>query len=191
MKIIKFFIRFIVTILVIGFIVFYYVQKDTLNNLKVRKKNVTSLRDKFEQKLDYRDKLVLLFSSTNSDSLKYLIDKSKLVRKNKGNLLEIEFNEYKLNKFMMNKCPGLEKKTISLYGELNEMTNEYNSSVKDYNVYFTIFPHFIFAKRKGFKTIEYLAIEYGKENQDPIEKSKELPEWAKNIDTTFLENKEK
>jgi outer membrane receptor protein involved in Fe transport len=80
---------------------------------------------------------------------------------------------------------------IGLYQELNGLMNEYNSSVKNYNVYYTIFPHFIFAKRKGFKRDKYLTIEYGKENQDPIEKSKEVPEWAKNVDTTFLENKEK
>ena len=190
MKIIKFFIKFIVTIFVIGFIVIYFVQKDTLNNLEERKKNVTSLSEKFDQKLNERDKLVLSFSSTNSDSLRYLIDKSKLDRKSKVNLLEIEFNEYKLNKFLMNKCPDLDEKTKSLYRELNKMTTEYNSAVKDYNVYYTIFPHFIIAKRKGFKRDKYLTIEYGKENRDPIEKSKELPEWAKNVDTTFLENKE-
>jgi len=186
MKIIKFFIKFIVTLLLIGGILFYLVQKDTLNNLEKRKKNVTSFWAKFDQKLNERDKLVLSFASTNSDSLKYLIDKSKFDRKKKVNLLAIEFDEYNLNKFLMNKYPNLEKDTEAIYRELNEMTNEYNSSVEDYNVYYTIFPHFIFAKRKGFKRDKYLTIEYGKENQDPIEKSKELPEWAKNVDTTFL-----
>ena len=186
MKALKFFIKFIVTILVIGGILFYLVQKDTLNNLEKRKKNVTSLWAKFDQKLNERDKLVLSFASTNSDSLKYLIDKSKFDRKKKVNLLGIEFDEYNLNKFLMNKYPNLEKETEGTYRELNEMTNEYNSSVEDYNVYYTIFPHFIFAKRKGFKRDKYLTIKYGKENQDPIEKSKELPEWAKNVDTTFL-----
>ena len=41
MRIIKFFIKFIVTILVVGLIVFYFVQKNTLNNLDERKKNAT------------------------------------------------------------------------------------------------------------------------------------------------------
>ena len=185
MKIIKFFIKLIVTILVIGFIGFSFVQKETLNNLKERKKKVTSLRENFDQKLNDRDKLILSISSTNSDSLRYLIEKSKLVRKN-NNLLEIEFNEYKLNNFLMNKCPVLKKETISLYQELNKITTEYNSSVKDYNVYYSTFPTFIFAKRKGFKTDKYLTIVYGEKNQNPIEKSKELPEWTKNVDTTLI-----
>jgi len=187
MKIIKFLIKFIVTILVIGLIVFYFVQKNTLNNLEERKNNVTSLWEKFDKKLNDRDKLILSVSTTNSDSLKYFIDKSKLGRQNKVKLLEFEFNEYKLNKFLMSKCPDLEKKTIVLYQELNEMTTVYNSLVKDFNVNYSIFPNFIFAKRRGLKRFKYLTIEYGKENQDPIEKSKEVPEWAKNVDTTFIE----
>ena len=186
MEIIKFFIKFIVTILVIGGILFYLVQKDTLNNLEKRKKNVTNLWEKFDKKLNDRDKLILSVSSTNSDSLKYFIDKSKLGRQNKVKLLEFEFNEYKLNKFLLNKCLDMGKETESIYQELNEITTEYNSSVKDYNVYYTIFPNFIIAKRKGYKREKFLTIEYGKENQDPIEKSKEIPEWAKNVDTTFL-----
>ena len=186
MRIIKFFIKFIVTILVVGLIVFYFVQKNTLNNLEERKKNVTNLWEKFDKKLNDRDKLILSVSTTNSDSLKYFIDKSKLGRQNKVKLLEFEFNEYKLNNFLMNKCPVLKKETISLYQELNKITTEYNSSVKDYNVYYSTFPTFIFAKRKGFKTDKYLTIVYGEKNQNPIEKSKELPEWTKNVDTTFI-----
>lgn len=186
MKIIKFFIKFIVIILVIGIFGFYFAQKNILNNLEERKNNVTSLWEKFDKKLNDRDKLILSISSTNSDSLKYFIDKSKLGRKNKVKLLEFEFIEYKLNKFLLNKCPDMGKETESLNQELNEITTEYNSSVKDYNGYFTIFPNFIFAKRKGYIREKFLTIEYGKENQDPIEKSKEIPEWAKNVDTTFL-----
>ena len=186
MRIIKFFIKFIVTILVVGLIVFYFVQKNTLNNLEERKNNVTNLWEKFDKKLNDRDKLILSVSTTNSDSLKYFVDKSKLGRQNKVKLLEFEFNEYKLNKFLLNKCLDMGKETESIYQELNEITTEYNSSVKDYNVYYTIFPNFIIAKRKGYKREKFLTIEYGKENQDPIEKSKEIPEWAKNVDTTFL-----
>jgi len=190
MKIIKFFIKFIVTILVtilvIGLLLFYFVQNNTLNSLEERKNNVTSLWERFDKKLNDRDKLILSVSSTNSDSLKYFIDKSKLARKNNVKLLEFEFNEYKLNKFLLNKCPDMGKKTESLYQELNEITTEYEFSVRDYNEYCVIFPNFIFAKKNGYKYYEHLTIEYGKENRDPIERAKELPEWAKNVDTTFL-----
>ena len=186
MKIIKFFITFVVAILLIGIIVFYYVQKSTLNNLEERKNNVTSLWEKFSKKLNERDKLILSVSPTNSDSLKYLIDKSKLNRKNSTNRLVFELYEYKLNKFLLDKCPDLETKTENLYRELNEITTEYNSSVIDYNIYYTMFPHFIFAKREGYKREKFLTIEYGKENQNPVEKSKEIPDWARDVDTTFL-----
>jgi hypothetical protein len=186
MKTFTFIIKFIATIIVIGLLTFYFVQRTTLKNLEERKNNVTSLWEKFDSKLNNRDKLILSLNLKNTDSLKYLIDKSKLGRKNKVKLLEFEFNEYKLNKFVLNNQPNKGTETESLYQELNEITTEYNSIVKDFNVYYSTFPNFIFAKRNGYKREKFLTIEYGKENQDPIEKSKEIPEWAKNVDTTFL-----
>lgn len=170
----------------IGLFGLYFVQKNTLNNLEGKKNNITSLWEKFDKKLNDRDKLILSISSTNSDSLKYFIDKSKLARKKKVAQIEFEFNEYKLNKFLLNSCLDMLKETESLHQELNKMTTEYNSTVKDYNVYYSTFPNFIFAKRKGYKREKLLTIEYGNENQDPIEKSNEMPEWAINVDTAFL-----
>ena len=51
------------------------------------------------------------------------------------------------------------------------------------NEYISIFPNFIIAKRNGFKKKKYFSIRYGINNEDPIVKSKELPEWAIGVDT--------
>jgi hypothetical protein len=39
-------------------------------------------------------------------------------------------------------------------------------------------------KKEGFKKAAYFNIEYEKLNQDPVKKSKELPAWAKGVDTS-------
>jgi hypothetical protein len=186
MKIIKFFITFILTILIVGLFVFYIVQKSTLNNFEEKKNNITTLWKKFSQELNDRDKILLSYNLTNSDSLKFFIEQSRTERKSKTRILEFEFYEYKLNNFLLKNRPDKMNLTDSLFRELNETSTEYNSLIEDYNIYYTIFPNIIFAKQKGYKREKFLTIEYGKENQDPIEKSKEIPEWAKNVDTTFL-----
>ena len=66
---------------------------------------------------------------------------------------------------------------------LNILAGNYNSVVRDFNLYYSMFPNFFFAKEKHLKREKYFEIEYGKENEDPIVKSKEIPEWAKNVDT--------
>jgi hypothetical protein len=54
-----------------------------------------------------------------------------------------------------------------------------------YNKYISIFPHFVIAKRYGYKKKKHFTIKYGVNNDDPIIKSKELPEWAIGVDTTL------
>lgn len=66
---------------------------------------------------------------------------------------------------------------------MNAIIDEYNDRTLDYNKYISIFPNFVFAKKNGFIKKKYFTIKYGIENEDPILKSKELPEWAKGIDT--------
>jgi len=171
---------------VIGLIVFYFVRKNTLTNLEERKNNVTSLWEKFEMKLNDRDKMLLSFNLTNSDSLKFFIEKSRLERKNKSRILEFEFYEYKLNDFLIKNCQDNMNITDSLFLELNKIRTEYNFLIEDYNVYYTTFPNIIFAKQKGYSREKFFTIEFGKENQNPIEKSKEIPEWAEKVDTSFL-----
>lgn len=184
MKIIKFIIRLLLSILIVGLIGFYFIRQNSLSNLEEKKKNVTDCWKKFEFKLNERDKVLLASELTNTDSLKFFISQSRIERKHKSNTLEIEFNEYKLNDFLLRQDKI--NVTDSLFRELNNIRTEYNFYVQDFNLYYTMFPNIIFAKQKAYKTEKYFSIEYGKENENPIEKSKEIPEWAQKVDTTFL-----
>jgi len=186
MKIIKFIITLFLTILIVGLIGFYFIRQNTLSNLEEKKNNVTVCWEKFDTKLNERDIILLIFNLTNTDSLKFFIEQSKIERKNKSKILEFEFNEYKLNDFLLRNCQDKNNVTDSLFRELNNIRIEYNSYVQDFNLYYTMFPNIIFAKQKGYRREKYFSIEYGKENQNPIEKSKEIPEWAQNVDPTFL-----
>jgi hypothetical protein len=157
-----------------------------LSNLEEKKNNVTVCWKEFDKKLNERDKILLTLGLTNSDSLKYYIEQSRIQRKTKSKTLEIEFKEYKLNDFLLRNCQDKNNVTDSLFRELNKILTEYNSYVQDFNLYYTIFPNIFFARQKGYERVKYFGIEYGKENQNPIEKSKEIPEWAQKVDTTFL-----
>ncbi len=186
MKIIKAIIRSLLTILVVGLIGFYFIRQNSLSKKKKKKNNVTVCWKEFDRKLNERDKLLLALGLTNTDSLKFYIEQSGIERKQKSKTLEIEFKEYKLNDFLLRNCQDKINVTDSLFRELNNIRTEYNSYVQDFNLYYTLFPNIIFARQKGYKREEFFSIEFGVENQNPIEKSKEIPEWAQNVDTTFL-----
>lgn len=161
------------SILIIGSIVIYFVQKGISKNLEISNKEVTDTWKIFDAKLAERDKLFTSKDLPVSDSLYYLINKSRLERKDKVNSLEIQLYEYKLNKYILSKGLRPNVETSYLYEELNKIITEYNTSVKYYNVYSSTFPNSIVAKRKGMKRAVYFNLAYGKENQDPVEKSKE------------------
>ena len=186
MKIIKFIFTSLLTILFVGLIGFYFIRQNSLTNLEEKKNNVTVCWKEFDKKLNERDKILLSLGMTNTDSLKFYIEQSRIERKHKSKTLEIEFKEYKLNDFLLRNCQDKINVTDSLFRELNNIRTEYNSYVQDFNHYYTLFPNIIFARQKGYEREKYVGIEYGKENQNPIEKSKEIPEWAQNVDTTFL-----
>lgn len=186
MKIIKFIITLFLTILIVGLIGFYFIRQNSLSTLEEKKNNVTVCWKEFDKKLNERDKVLLTCGLTNSDSLKFFIEQSRIERKNKSKTLEFEFNEYRLNDFLLRNCQDKINIKDSLFRELNNIRTEYNSYVQDFNLYYTMFPNIIFAKQKGYKREKYFSIEYGIENQNPIEKSKEIPEWAQKVDTTFL-----
>lgn len=161
----------------------FFLQKNISKNLEFKNNAVNNTWKAFNDKLTERDIILNSQSSLNSDTLKYLLNKSKSERLNKNNSLNIVFDEYLLNKIMMQHLAESDKTFVELNSNLNILKTNYNSVVKDYNVYFSIFPNFIIAKKRKFKKAYYFNIEYGKENEDPIKKSKELPEWAKNADT--------
>ena len=186
MKIIKFIFTLLVTILIVGLIGFYFIRQNSLNNLEEKKNNITVCWNEFDNKLNKRDKLLLNYGLKNIDSLKYYIEQSRIERKNKSKMLDIEFDEYKLNDFLLRNYQDNINLTDSIFRELNNVRKEYNFYIQDFNEYYTMFPNVIFAKQRAYTREKYFGIEYGKENQNPIEKSQEVPEWAKKVDAKFL-----
>jgi hypothetical protein len=72
-------------------------------------------------------------------------------------------------------------KSIDNYN--NIVIEKYNKKTRDYNIYFSTFPNFIFAKSIGLKKKKYFNMFYGKINDDPELSRKKLPEWAIGVDT--------
>lgn len=171
------------SILLLGFISFYGLQYSISKNLETKNIAVINSWKAFTNKLTERDSLLVLKPLLKADSLKYILNKSSSERLNKSNSLEIVFYEYQLNRFIIKEFQGTDKNILGLDSSSNTLASIYNSVVRDFNLYYSVFPNFFFAKEKNLKSEKYFEIEYGKENEDPIKKSKEFPEWAKNVDT--------
>jgi len=174
---------FIISIFLLGSVGIYFLQKSISSKLESKNKDVINSWKIFNDKLAERDLLLSSLSLAKSDSLICLMNKSRSVRINKNNSSDVVISEYQLNKFMMKRFPEPDKSILDLINSLNTLSINYNSVAKDYNVYFSTFPNFLIAKKNKLKRAFYFDIEYGKENEDPVKKSKELPEWAKNVDT--------
>jgi hypothetical protein len=103
-------------------------------------------------------------------------------RKTKENNADLVFYEYKVNEFIMTHFPD-RRQVLDLNNKLNSDISKYNSETGEYNKYISIFPNFIIARKHNYHKAKYFDITYGNINKDPIQESKELPEWAKGIDT--------
>ena len=168
---------------VLAFAVIYLFQKNISDSLKEKKQSVTQSWNNFNSDLLIRDSLLISFASTNLDSLKFFVQKSNLERNKKENDLDLIFYEYKINEYILAHFPN-QKQISDLNSKLNSDISKYNFLTKELNVYISTFPNFIVAKRHSYNKAKYFTIDYGKVNEDPIQKAKELPEWAKGVDTS-------
>jgi hypothetical protein len=171
----------ILTLTVIIFVPIYFYQKSVFDNLSQKNINLTEAWRSFNSNLATRDNLLTGLTSTNFDSLKHWLQKSIRERSKKQNNLDLVFYEYKINKIVMDSFPN-QKQVADLNIKLNNDISKYNSLTQEYNEYVSIFPNFIVAKHH-YQRAKYFTINYGETNEDPINKSKELPEWAKGVDT--------
>jgi hypothetical protein len=176
--------KFIIAIFSLGIIVFafyFFYQKSISNNLNQRNKSVTEAWNNFNSDLAARDRLLITLTSEN-DSLKYWLRNSNLERNKKENNLYLVFYEYKINEYVMTHFPN-QNQISNLSVQLNNDVSKYNSLTQEYNVYISTFPIFLIAKNRSYHRAKYFEIKYGRTNEDPIQKSKEMPEWAKGVDT--------
>ena len=172
----------VASLLLITFLLMYFLKISKEDSIKGKERSVKVAWKAFSLDLTIRDSLMKSFAPTKFDSLKYFIKQSMSERaKNESNLY-LEYFEYKINNYLLANFPN-QKVLIELYDKLNNDLTTYNAQTKEYNVYISDFPNFIVAKRLHYHKAKYFTIIYGGTNEDPILKSKELPEWAKGVDT--------
>jgi hypothetical protein len=160
----------------------YLLKRSKADILKEKAQTVKVAWNAFSSDLIIRDSLMKPFVSTKVDSLKYFEQQSMFERAKNESNLDLEYFEFKINNYLLANFPN-EKVLIKLYDKLNNDLANYNAQTKEYNVYISTFPNFIVAKRLHYHKAKYFLIKYGGTNEDPILKSKELPDWAKGVDT--------
>ena len=192
-KALKYLLIIFVSISIIIILLTNVYRANVLNNLNNKKRIVDlewkELYENSSNRVQMLKILVLnLKDETNEfDSLKIIIESNSKKQGSYKNECSLDFlkQEYDLNKEylkFLNKCKRdntfitndvykIQKQLSDNDKKTNEIINQYNSNVVEYNQYLSIFPNFLIAKKNGFK------------NNDPIIKSKELPEWAKYKDT--------
>ncbi|MEP6464922.1 MAG: LemA family protein [Parafilimonas sp.] len=181
MRLFKTLIILILSFAIIIFVAFYFFQRSISDNLKQKNKDVAEQWSNFNSDLMTRDSLLASLIS-NSDSLKYWLQNSIRERNKKENNLDLLFYEYKVNEFVLTHFAN-QKQVSGFNNELNNDISKYNSITEEYNKYISVFPNFIVAKNHNYKRAKFFDISYGRINRDPVQKSKELPEWAKGVDT--------
>ena len=183
MRVVRKLIIILGSLFVLCFTGIYLFQKSISKELEKKSRNVETAWNDFNSDLVIRDSLLKYIASTNLDSLNYFVEKSIFERTKKDNTLDLAFFEYKINEYIVAHF-NKQKQLVEFNIRLSDDISNYNNCTKEYNTYISIFPHFIIAKKYNYYKKKYFAITYGKENVDPMQKSKELPDWAKGVDTT-------
>lgn len=191
-------------IVILLFVGFYFAYKSsTKNNLDDKLK---TLNDNWTELLKLQDKknnLLGILVINNSSNVRYVDSLNMNLEeytKNRKSIRECDsnlvYNQYLCNKYTLSitkfysendQLLDIEKKKVLkdiLYNteSINKAIKKYNSSVRDYNLYFTLFPNFIIAKSYGFKRKDYFEIQFGVENTDPKTAKKERREWQRKIE---------
>ena len=151
---------------------------------------------------DDRNKFLIVLANKSPKDIQYIdslnINLLEYLKKKKDNEEcnpSLVYEQYLSNKYMLplikfyfdNQIEDVEKQK-ALKGiednteAINKTIEKYNSSVRDYNQYYTSFPNFIIAKSYGFKRKDYFEIQYGIENIDPKIAKKERREWQRKIE---------
>lgn len=182
MQLLKKLVISILILTVLLFVAFNFYQRSISDNLKLKKSNFTEVWSSYTRNLAIRDDLLITLTSINFDSLKYWLQKSILERHKKENNLDLVFYEYKINEIIIDSFPN-HKQIAELNLKLNNDIFNYNSKSQEYNKYISTFPNFIIARKYNYHKAKYFTINYGEANEDPKSKAKELPEWAKGMDT--------
>lgn len=191
----------IVTLLFVGL---YFAYKSiTKNNLEDKLKTLNDNWSELLKLQDEKSNFLEILVNKNSPNIQY-VDSLNIslieYTKNRKSIGEcnpsLVYEQYLSNKYMLplikfysenDQLADVEKKNAlknirDNIERINKVIEKYNSSVRDYNLYYTSFPNFIIAKSYGFKRKDYFEIQFGVENIDPKIAKKERREWQRKIE---------
>lgn len=196
--------RIIVTLLLLivafGLLMFIYFMSIRSNFIKKENDVNVFWSELFTSTTEKNQSLLNFLSGKNEDvaglkNLNKIIFENINLRKSYEKYCQLDYVylEYKLNESLLNfkKTNAFDfiEKDVSISkidSMLNQKIDRYNNLVQNFNEYYTLFPNILVAKYLGLTKKKYFSIKYGENNEDPIVKSKEVPEWARDVDTTFL-----
>ena len=179
------------TCVVLLAVILFILRTGIVNNLQEKRNSATKEWSALSIKIVERTKHISHFADTVSitdsilDSLRTVGAKAENdFSKFRGYANpQLTRNQYLVNKLFMKLSTKQSKSVIFLHVDrtlkndengLNEMIDNYNTYVRDYNVYLSTFPNFFFATSNGFRRLNFFEIKFGENNEDPIEKREKM-----------------
>lgn len=193
----------ILSIIILLFIGLYFAYKSMTKNNLVEKLNCLNKNWNELLKLqESKDKYLSILANNCPQDIMYidslnvtLLASTKTKKEIKECNPNLVYYQYLSNKYMLpimkyysdNQIGDTEKQKAlkrleNNIDDINKIIEKYNSSVRDYNRYYSSFPNFIIAKSYGFKRKDYFEIRYGIENIDPKLAKKNRREWQRKIE---------
>ncbi|MDD4968557.1 MAG: hypothetical protein PHT07_03915 [Paludibacter sp.] len=175
MKFIKGCLMSLIVLFVICIIGYFIFKNHVIKNLGSLKNNVELNWNKCVENLKERNAELSQYGFKN-DSIKYYLEsKGKIISLSECSE-ELEFNEYKVNQFVMS--DGL---VSDVNNKLNSNLNNYNQAVREYNLYRVTFPILLIARKTKFhRYYNYFDIRYGVNNDKIMIKKRKMENWVKN-----------
>lgn len=181
------------------FVGLYFVTQNWIRNLNERSSVIKEDWSRICEVSKQREAILLkreFITTSQFDSIRFINQNTKRFEK----AIEFDQTQYLINKWYFDfksrkhhqKNPLDERtsqwlKQMSEFDKiLNDLVHSYKSKVAEFNLYITMFPRSITARRNGFKRLKRITIKFGKVNEDPQKLRSKFPEWAKDVDTSFL-----
>jgi len=203
MKIIKNILLSILAFVTFIFVIVFLIKRSSLKNLNMELNEInsewTKLYDSTNSRLFLLNEIntSCLIKQVDLDTLKAAILKNRKHRnlyKKECNLdfnkLEFDVNKLylklqkKLRSVLVDSLCVIDRENIKILDKVktkdqtcNAIEHSYNMMVEDYNIKVSTFPQSLFAKKNGLVPKKYFNMNYGIENEDPIEKNKKINEW--------------
>lgn len=160
-----------IAITVIGY---FFFKNKVVNNLENLNQKVIQNWSNYVEDLKTRNSELALQIIKN-DSIKYYLKRGKSIPISQCSK-ELEFNEYKINQFLM-----LDSLESDLNDKMNSDLDRYNEATRDYNLYRVRFPNSVIARKTNFpKNFNFFDIRYGVNNEKAMIRKEKVEYWIEN-----------